>query len=418
MADTDVAAPAATESAPAPATGQEQQDTRPTGTTPREVQKSARAQVHELGTKFAEQQAKAREARHHSANQPRAEDGKFTEAEAAPAATDSEALAVSATGEATTPPAADGPPEGMVRIEYPEGHPLRAQGETHIDVPAAYERSARTMVNSAARRQEAEAAERRAQEERAARLRVEAELKFVREQGSSFWTPEHQATYDDLLRAYGQEAADAYKRGQQQKAEGAMAQVREGADLEAITEHWQTKGNGFRAEAVRALPEQFPGLQPHEIETAIGFYAMEIKRVQDEAWSVAQRTMSRAEFERRWAAGFDYSADDFFKVAGDYLKTRPGVIAAQGQQQAAQQLRENQIRAETEAAKRQELIEASKRHATNPQRGLGGVSTPGSGTTNQPDAPDRHKQSPDQIRRSMRDEVRELGNRVGKAITR
>ena len=406
MSDTTVAAPAATTpSAPAPA-----ETPVVTGTSAVEVKQSGRNAARELGKRF--------EQAHHAQTQPRAEDGKFVPVDtAAPAAEPAEqVLTESVTVEATAAPqAADGPPEGMVRIELPEGHPLRDQGDTHLDVPRDKERTFRAAVNAAARRAEVDAAERRVQEERVARLRLEAELKFVREQGSQFWTPEHQATYDDLARAYGQEAAGAYKRGQQQRAEGAMAEVREQADLQAVQQHWSGEGEKFRTEAYQVLPGQFPGLTQNEVDSAITMYAMEVKRVQDAAWANVAHTMSRIEFERRWAQGFRYSGDDFLAVAGDYLKTRPGVIAQSKAAIDAAALRERQIRADAEAAERDRMKNAGQRHATNPHRALGGVPTGSRTTDTTPAAPDLRAMTPEQIKRQGREAARALGASLDQA---
>lgn len=420
-----VAAPAATtESAPAPETVTEATP-KPSGSNPGEIRHSARANARAMGEKYAQAREAARE-KHHSQEQPRNDAGQFVEGQAAPAAEPTQVLDGSATAEATaSTEAAYAPPAGMVRIELPEGHPLRDQGTTHLDVAPSQERTIRAAVNAAARRADVEAAMARVQEEAAARQRAEAQLRFFQEHGNGFWTPEDQSLYNDILQSYAalgpekaKQMADAYKRGREAEASAQMGKVAETADLEAINGHWQTEGERFRTEALAHLPTQYPGVTPHEVQQAIQMYAFELQRVQEGAWAEAQHQMSRAEFERRFAQSFRYSADDFLKVAGDYLKTRPGVIASSQGQKAAQELRERQIRAEAEAAERERRIEAAQRHATNPQRALGGVSTGQRTTDPTPAQPDRTKMSPGQIVRSARDAARALGEQYGQGLKR
>lgn len=410
-----VAAPVvATEAPAAPVT----ETVKPQATDRHSARQGARA----LGEKYAQAREEARQ--HHSANQPRDEVGKFAGAPevAADAAASAQVPGGSATTEATTTQAVAGPPEGMVRIELPEGHPLRDQGKQYHDVPAGEERVWRELINSAARRKDVEAAERRFQEAEAARLRTEAALRFYQEHGNSLWTPEHQALYNDILQSYAalgpekaKQMAEAFKRGVELEAQQKVGQVTEQADMAAVETHWSTKGEEFRTEAFRVLPDQYPGLQSHEIQTAIEFYARDVAQKQEAAWQRVQNQMTRAQFEREWARQFDYSGDDFFAVTGDYLKTRPGVIAEAGKAAQAAQLRESTIRAEVEAAQREKLIGASQRHATNPQRALGGVPSGARTTDTTPERPDPTTLTGTEIKRSGRERARAMGEAFDRA---
>lgn len=387
---------------------------------------SARQRVHELGERREAAQRAAREARERAQQQPRAQDGTFSAeqtAEAARAAAVADSEAGSATGTETASEAADVPPQGMVRIELPEGHPLRDQGETYLDVPAAKERTYRTLVNSAARRAEAEQAQTQLAEERTARARVEAELRFVRERGDEFWTREDQALYDDIIASYteglGADAAkaraEAFKRGRQQEAQQAIAQVQDEADLAAVAAHWRNEGQVFQRAAHERLPQMFEGLTSTEVSEAIDMYARRLASIEEAAWAKNQHLMTRAEFDRRFADTVRYSDKDFFAVARDYIETRPGVLSAKRARAESADIQRRSIQADTEAAERGRLKDAGRRHAQNPQRALGGVSTSSASADTGDEQPDLTKMSPDQVRRYHREQAAKMGSAMGSA---
>lgn len=420
---TEVAAPAvATTEAPAEV---EQAPTVPSGDSPGALRRDARRLARESGAKIDSVRQKAQEARERVEAQPRTESGKFTKeataeaAEAAETVTPPEAGGP-APGEPTPEAAVEPPAEGMVRIELPEGHPLREQGRTYHDVPEGEERQWREVINGATRRKEVEEAQKQLQERdrqlaelrRQALLR-DAEVRFQQEKGSEFWTAEHQQKYQNILDTYGQEDADAYKAGQIRKRDDAMVQVRDQADEQAVQETWQREGVNFKTEAMSKIPQMFPGVTAQEVSTAIQMYAAELSTVENAMWQKAQQHMTQPQFARWFLENVGYSGDDFMTVAGGYLQSRPGVQQRNGQQQTAEALKRKQIEAELAEQKRLEMQAASKRHATNPQARLGSVASPARSTSTEDEAPDTTNMSPGAIKKMYRSGARALGDSVG-----
>lgn len=423
------AAPAAADASAAPAEPAAQPNPNETAT---ERKVSGRNAAHARGERLIADRQAAREARaraqaqsERASEQPRAADGTFTEAERAAeaarvAASAADPNAVPATGAGTEPKAVSGPPEGMVRVDLPEGHPLREQGRTHFDVPAADELHQRALVNAVTRRAEVEAAAQREAEANARAARLEAELRFVRERGNEFWTPEDQFLYDDIIKSYtptlGAEGAkaraDAFKRGREREAQSAIQSVHEEAELQAIADYWNNEGQVFRQAAHQRLPQLFEGLTSGEVAEAIDMYATRLASVERQAWENNKHLMSRAEFDRRFAQAMRYSDKDFFAVTRDYLETRPGVIQARRAKEQQAELQRRQVQADAELAARDKLKGAAARHRTNPQRELGGA-VPSASVSSEPEQPDRTKQSPDEIRRSGRENARRLGQAIG-----
>ena len=308
----------------------------------------------------------------------------------------------------------------MVRIELPEGHPLREQGRTYHDVPAAEERSWREVINGATRRKEVEDAQKQLQERdrqiaemrRQALLR-DAEARFQQEKGSEFWTADHQQKYQDILDTYGQEDADAYKAGQIRKRDEAMVAVREEADEQAVQETWTREGRNFKAQAMGKIPQMFPGVTAQEVDTAVKMYAAELSAVESAMWQKAQHHMTKPQFARWFLENVGYSGEDFMTVAGGYLQSRPGVQQRSGQHQTAEALRRKQIEAELAEQKRLEMQAASQRHATNPQARLGSVASPARSTSTEDAPPDTTNMSPNAIKKMYRSGARALGDAVG-----
>src|SRR3989304_413329 len=256
---TDVAAPAvATAEAPVV------EAQVPTGDSPDAVRRSARQQVRDMGQQVDSVRQKAQESRQRAHDQPRTESGKFTTEATDEAAAAAEPLTPaeagdSGPGEPSAEAAEDQPLEaGKVRIELPEGHPLRDQGRTFYDVPEMEERQWREAINGAARRKEVDEArtalqqrEKELAEMRRQALLRDAEARFQQEKGSEFWTADHQQKYQDILDTYGPEDAEAYKAGQVRKRDEAMAEVRDQADEQAVQQTWQREGAKVKTEALR-----------------------------------------------------------------------------------------------------------------------------------------------------------------------
>lgn len=331
----------------------------------------ARARGRELDRALAEQ---ARQ-RAQAAGQPR-EAGKFVKQETTteqPAADAAGAVAVSESEPPKAQEAASeadgGPAEGFERVFYPEGHPLRQQGVEYDDVPKSAAMRIKALLNGTyTRRQEVEQAIQRAQalEERLARM--EAENRFRAEHASEFWTAEDQAFYEDAREKYGEQYAERYRQSRVMEAEQAIRQRTDEAQLQVAAERITRAGQEFRADALAGLPKMYPGLSAAEINTALDMYAHELDQVQQRAIA---NGMSMIDFARKFGG---YNETDFFAVAKDYIESRPGVIAARSQSSQASEVERNRIRAEIEAQERAKLQDASRRHALNPNRNLGGAS--------------------------------------------
>ena len=239
--------------------------------------------------------------------------------------------------------------------------------------------------------------------------RMEAENRFRQDSGDKFWTPENQEIYEALKEdpRGGEEAAEAFKQGVMAKEQAALSTVREQADLEALSQRWQSKGQDFTQEAHTVLPQHFPGVTQGEIEVALGMYRQEINQLESMAWQRAQaQGVSPAQFARTFAEKVGFSGDDFFAVAGDYLATRPGVIARKGSQDQVSEVERNRIKAQVEAAQREDLKKASQRHASNPNRNLSGVSIAPSTTPAEPES--NVGRSMKDIKRGAHDRLRTL----------
>lgn len=417
MAETEVAGATATEQAPpaaVPGSEEAPKQERPTGDSPDRMRESARSQVHKMGRELSESRRKAAEARERAQAQPRDDAGKFQEA--APAEEPAEEPPA---GASEQQPA--GPAEGMVRIEIPEGHELREQGKTHVDVPAGDAELYKGLINSGRRRREVEAATQLVEQERQARIRLESELRFLRERGGEFWTREDQALYDDIIASYtptlGEQAAkaraEAFKRGREMEARQSLEATHTEAQRAEVGRKWQTEGQAFRRAAHSSLPTQFPGLTSEDIELGISRYMDWLGMQEDQLYEQSDKRMTREQFQLFLAQRLEgYSDRDFMALNEEWFKTRPGVMRAANSQKEAQELERRRIKAETEAAGREQLKDAAKRHATNPERNLGAAAAGPRSSEALADKPDFKNMSSDQIRRSLRESAKDIAAKV------
>lgn len=268
-----VASEATPEPSPAPESTPEQAEGE--RTSPR----SARQGVRELARQAAEaaraRQGPARDAKGRF-SRPDDTDTKDPETGEQPAAeSQADPSADGKEGDADSPPAAE-VAEGFKRIDLPEGHPLREQGRTFIDMPAETEEASRALVNSWTRRSDvdrANAAAQAAQQEtvqlrrQVARLEAEAELRTSGEldkavdpqlvallqQAEQHGSPEQVKALQDAINAQRQAAINA----KGSEAEQAAQDYETGAQFlrgvfEASPERyhlWYGQGEpGFRAQ--------------------------------------------------------------------------------------------------------------------------------------------------------------------------
>lgn len=361
-----------------------------------------RSRIEELVARH-EQSRAARE-------QPRSEDGQFAAPggeEAAPsAAPTSEEAAPVAGGDTETPQAAPGPPEGFVRVPYPEGHPMRAQGVDYEDVPAAAEQRIRALMNAQdpARRSELERLRRSSQEAAQRALAAEAQLAFYRDHGNELWSPEDQEKYDSILSTWGEADAERFKRGRMQENQERLNQVTEQAMVSDIDQNYERAATTFRTEAFTYLPQYLPGITQEDINEALEMYGSRVNRLQ-------AQLLEQGYAPAQIAEALQPSRQMFFEVAGNFLKTRPGVIEALRSRQAAEDAERQRIAAEERERQQAELREAAGRHARNPQRRLGGATS-----TSQPVPGNEDSnvgKSVADIRAASKSRLRALGERIG-----
>ncbi|WP_425153964.1 hypothetical protein [Candidatus Palauibacter sp.] len=141
-----------------------------------------------------------------------------------------------AEGKSASPTGQPPPADGMVRIALPEGHPLRDQGHSYLDVPEADEAVYRSQLNNPVRANELERLKTQWRNDRAELARLRAELDAMRdpEIQKLQLTPELEVVLNDLEQQYGPEQAKLFRDGIEaqrqralgQKAESAMAEER------------------------------------------------------------------------------------------------------------------------------------------------------------------------------------------------
>lgn len=135
------------------------------------------------------------------------------------------------TAPAEAPPAEDAKvddalPSGYVRVEIPEGHPLRERGKTHLTTAEGDAAETRAVLNQWRKNSEIEAAQKAVREAERSRLAAEADAQFWREQGQQFFGPDFDVQYKDIEQAYGKEAAERFKNGVLAEAQTKMMEAR------------------------------------------------------------------------------------------------------------------------------------------------------------------------------------------------
>lgn len=328
------AAPAAPEAAKEP-------------TNVREAKQALRRGPDRFPSTITEAKAALSKGEHHAQTQPRAEDGKFAATEAsaaqapdpnapaapAPDATPpAEGAAPAPSGEPAAPDAAatDAVPEGMVRIDIPEGHPMRHRGD-HYLVPKGHEEYHRWAVNNTIRHQDVEGYAKSAKDWQQYANRLKAELDATREfAGGIFADPTVIAQIDDIRRTYGDEAAKRFEAGLWQEQQAKVAERTKAQEAESAKAEMDAYANDFMQRAWGEAEKRFPGMTPQEIHTAIvayGSYVMarkgeELKMdefLKHAAYAAIQNPTVRAEAERRRNARLEQERQTAAKAEADRL---------------------------------------------------------------------------------------------------
>lgn len=397
-AATPAAAPAATPepappqpgAAPAGAEAPQPTPTPAEGTEgPRQPQSAAEAkQALRRGKQYPSTAAEAKQAlaqprpeQHHSQEQPRAEDGKFAatqsgaadaaspEPSAAPEAPDPNAAAApapdatppdaAATPQAAEPAAPDATgtaevPEGMVRIDIPEGHPMRHRGD-HYLVPAGHEEYHRWAVNNTIRRNDVEAAAKNTREWQQYANRLKAELDATREfAGGIFQDPAVIQQIDDIRKTYGDEAAKRFEAGLWAEQQGKVQELTQQQQAEAAQAERAQIVQGFMQQAHAAAQKRYPEWSQQEVDNALAAYG---------SW-VEARSGGNASAQELKLNEFLSHADPV------YLQNpRARATAEQRRNQRLEQERQNAAKKEAERLKAEEqkrLEEAAAQRAQYP----------------------------------------------------
>ena len=297
--------------------------------------------------------------------QPRDEQGRFAPVEGEEAATDpeppaEEAAAPEASGEPAgepgdaTPPAAEGPPEGMVRIELPEGHDWRRGERTHFDVPAEAEQMVRTAINNPVRRAEVESARREAQ---AAEIRL-AEMQARMEATQGFL---QQALSDPALAQQLAEIRDAFgEDAAQRHLNGLMQEFNGTADEQARTATTQVQ-EALQQRAAETLVQTVWNVAPTRYE---GFSESDISQLITAYGEAAEMAAARG-------LQVDTSPDLFFQFADSIYEERMGQKKqTEAERQAELERVREEARREAAEAERQRLAELAEKRKANPLAGV------------------------------------------------
>ncbi|HWV58692.1 MAG TPA: hypothetical protein VNZ57_14645 [Longimicrobiales bacterium] len=344
------------------------QPASPTGT---RVYRNAREFREAMRNRLSEQLGTGEQAAE-KPPQPRDELGRFQSPAAAEASADSPApqpgAQVDEATEAT--PATEQVPEGFVRLEVPEGHPLRDRGVTSIVAPEAEADYHRYQLNNPVRAravEEARLAQREA-EQRAQQL--EQELLRTQAQLETYLSVFTNADVTDQLQRirdeYGEEGALRYLRGllveQQERIDRAVDErVQERLAVEV-----QQQAQGIVRSLIAERPQRYPHWSDEELRRVVA------------AWGSYMDQAGVQHFDRQ---AFYEFADGLYRrnpsAQADLQQRVQQQIAAL--REKAEKAAEERARRETEERIRREQEEAAAlRRRFNPLAHIpAGAATPG-----------------------------------------
>ena len=215
----------------------------------------------------------AKAAKDAARDQPRDEQGRFTEEEVEQeeVATDAADTPV-ATGTESTEEAVD--PAAPVSIELPEGHPLRAQGLDKLDgVPQNLERHIRALINGQARRSEVESANNRLDAATEENVRLRARLEALEARNSEPEDPKRQ----QLLAQVKEHYPEQYEELQAALASKDEARIREAEEAAVQTKLLEQQAVGFLTSVRNVAPGKYPvwaqsGELAQRMQTAVAQY--------------------------------------------------------------------------------------------------------------------------------------------------
>jgi hypothetical protein len=377
-----------TEGPPKPPEGTEGDSERPKSA--REARERLRERARGRKTRKGEGRTVAEEF-----NRPRDEQGRFSkegateEAEAADAPSgDTPAQADGGTDpEASAKPreSESPPPEGMVRLTIPEGHPLRTdRGVTFIDFPAENEEYGRWAINQATRQREVEQASRQAREMELRAASLEAEAKFWRENAGDILTPEFYQTYNDLKSTYGEAHAEDYKAGVLRRANAQIAERQNEVRKQDYQRRVVSYASAFREKVHEIAPKAYPRWSPADVDQALHRYGQEMERTGQK----------------------QFNPKEFGKLATRMYMEHPEVrkeLARKAQQSREAEIQKTREEVEREVQEREaaRLKEAATNRRRNPMARAPNVDTGRSLETN-PSVPRTAKEMRERVRARAR----------------
>ena len=311
---------------------------------------------------------------------PRDEQGRFVAADAATP----ETPAAEAAPEGDTPAATDEVPAGYVRIDLPEGHPLRERGRESALVPEADQDYHRWAVNNAVRARSLEQMRENAAqiEQRAVELHatLQAREAFVAE---LFNNPAVITQVQEIREYHGEDAAKRFVAGlMSEQAEGVQERVRT-ASQQYQQQQIDQQAHAYVENVLQQSAARYAEWGPQEIRESLAAFGSYI-----EARGVAEP-----------------SPEDFFRFAdAAYIATprvQESLRAQQAREREAQDAAARQAREAEEAARaqaeRERLQAAATVQNTNPWGRI-----PVSANTGQVHAPQEGPRSYRDFKQSLR----------------
>lgn len=341
-------------------------------------------------------------------------------------------------------PAAEGSPE-RIRVEVPEGHPLRGMGLEALDASdPQQERAIRALLNSHKRTAEVEQERQQRRQIEDQLVEVQARAEVAQERVRTLISdPSLAAIYADLKQAYGEDHANRWLDGELRQDEGQIAERRQALQQQRLQQELPQMGANFR-EAVLSDPGQFAPVQsfaPAHLTSEPAF-ARVAERVSQEAVTQALNAYAdhldrtgiqdptqpfRVEEFQRFLPDAN-ALNARFQIAllqdADAKRTLQGRREAEARRQAEEaerQRKEAEARAEAERkAAAEEAVQQFKQQAAQtrkaqPPHPMGSLTNAVRSdlqtTDGAPEEQDLSRMSPYQLRQTLKQQARGLARR-------
>lgn len=192
-----------------------------------------------------------------------------------PVSPEGEPAAVEGSAEAAS--SEEAPAPNLVKVEVPEGHPIRDRGKTELLVPADDEREIRRLLNDPVRRAELDAA-------RNETFRYQAEAEEYKALAEIGWRKAEDMLVDSNLleeiyeinALRGPEAARRYVRSVLFESESEVDKARTEARQRIDTLRSRDEGNRFAVAADRAMTSRYPELTQTERHRILSDYTTHV----------------------------------------------------------------------------------------------------------------------------------------------